>query len=487
MREPNTLPIAIIGAGPVGLAAAAQLIERGLTPLIFERGAAPGAAVASWGHVRVFSPWRFNLDRAARRLLEATGWESPDEDALPTGSELVRDYLAPLAALPEIAPNLKLNAEVVAITREGLDKMADLNRHGTPFLIRWRDADGELQIARARAVIDASGTWHRPNPIGIDGLEVPGESANVDRIDYGIPDVQGAARESYAGKRTLVIGSGHSAIHNVLALLALQDEAPTTRVIWALRRNRIERLLGGGINDQLPARGALGIAARQAIDEGRLELLAPFATHRITRDGNALHIEASLSGHTITLEADRIIVATGFRPDLNLASELRVALDPAVEAPPLLAPLIDPNVHSCGTVPPHGVDELLHPEKDFVIVGSKSYGRAPTFLMATGYEQVRSIADELAGNPVAARQVQLVLPDTGVCSSDRVFGDAAGGCCAPSVGTAETASSCCGGPATTNADACCVADEVAKAEGEGGCGCGTAAKPRVRIASLTNA
>jgi hypothetical protein len=162
-------------------------------------------------------------------------------------------------------------------------------------------------------------------------------------------------------------------------------------------------------------------------------------------------------GHApLTLEVDRIIVATGFRPDLQMLNELRVGIDPATEAPPALSPLIDPNFHSCGTVPPHGVDELTHPEAGFYIVGAKSYGRAPTFLMATGYEQARSVVAELAGDPVAARQVQLVLPETGVCSVTPASLGGAG---------------CCGGPAL-DANSCCVADEVAKAEGEAGCGCG---------------
>ncbi len=170
---------------------------------------------------------------------------------------------------------------------------------------------------------------------------------------------------------------------------------------------------------------------------------------------------------------DRIVVATGFRPDLSFLRELRVALDPAVEAPPALAPLIDPNFHSCGTVPPHGIEELAHPEPGFVIVGSKSYGRAPTFLMATGYEQVRSVVAEIAGDHEAARRVHLVLPETGVCSAD-----------AADAGTKAEGASCCGGPAPKEADACCggpapeadsccLQDAFAKAEGKSGCGCGS--------------
>jgi hypothetical protein len=165
------------------------------------------------------------------------------------------------------------------------------------------------------------------------------------------------------------------------------------------------------------------------------------------------------------VKADRAIVATGFRPDLGMLAELRVELEPAVEAPPALAPLIDPNFHSCGSVPPHGVLELTQPEAGLYIVGSKSYGRAPTFLMATGYEQVRSVVAELAGDHVAAREVYLVLPETGVCSTTALTGG--------------SSASCCGGPAASEAS-CCVADEVAKSEGEAGCGCGTAAARPVR-------
>jgi hypothetical protein len=246
----------------------------------------------------------------------------------------------------------------------------------------------------------------------------------------------------------------------------LQEAVPATRVVWALRRDRVDRLLGGGLNDQLPERGALGLAARRAIEAGRLELLAPFAAERIEAEGDGLRVTARLAGQPLSLDVDRIVVATGFRPDLAMLRELRVALDPAVEAPPALAPLIDPNLHSCGTVPPHGAAELAHPEPGFYIVGAKSYGRAPTFLMATGYEQVRSVVAEIAGDHAAAREVRLVLPETGVCSA------------APAA-----ASGCCGGPAPAEVDACCVLDAEAKAAGKAGCGCGTAVPAVPNLAS----
>lgn len=458
------LPIAVIGAGPVGMAAAAQLIARGLTPIVFERGPSVGASLQEWSHVRVFSPWQYNIDAAASDLLKASGWTAPAATDLPTGGEIVARYLQPLADLPALAPHIHLGATVTAITRQGLDKVSNAGRDTAPFELRWTDAMGQEQATLARAVIDASGTWTQPNPMGVDGLPVLGERALRDSIAYAIPDVLGAACDAYAGKTVLIVGSGHSAINTALALLTLQDQHPETKILWALRRNRLEKLLGGGLNDQLPERGALGLAAKRAIDAGRLQILAPFVATRLEASGDGLAVTGTLGQALVTLQVDRIVVATGFRPDLAMLSELRIAIDPATEAPPALSPLIDPNFHSCGTVPPHGVDELTQPEPGFYIVGSKSYGRAPTFLMATGYEQARSVVAELAGDPVAARQVHLVLPETGVCS----------------VPAAQATSNCCGGPAATT-DSCCAADEVAKAEGEAGCGCGPATNTTPRI------
>jgi len=450
----SDLPVAVIGAGPVGLAAAARLVERGLRLVVFEKGARVGTAVLEWGHVRVFSPWDYNVDEAARELLATEGVAAPSGGYLPTGEEIVVQYLEPLSRVPAIAAGLRLGSEVTGIARLGHDLMSNEGRADVPFVIRYRDAGGEHRLL-ARAVIDASGTWSKPNPMGADGMPVPGEAEASERIAYGIPDVAGAERQFYAGKRVLVIGSGHSAINVALALLELQAEAPATEVLWALRRNRIEKLFGGGLNDQLPKRGALGLAAKNAIDTGRLRMLAPFTAESVTRSDERLRVDTNLGGMPVTEEVDRIVVAAGFRPDFSFLREVRLALDPAVEAPPALAPLIDPNFHSCGTVPPHGIDELSHPEPGLVIVGSKSYGRAPTFLMATGYEQVRSVVAEIAGDRAAAREVRLVLPETGVCSAP----------------VATSASSCCGSLAPMGVGACCADDAAAKENEEAGCGC----------------
>ena len=440
------LPIAIIGAGPIGLAAAAHLLRKGETPVVFEAGASVGAAVLTWGHVRLFSPWRYLIDREAEVLLEEAGWHAPDLENYPTGQELVEDYLIPLANLPEMRAHLQYHTRVVSVSRQGLDKMKTPGREAAPFLLRIETAEGEEREVLARAVIDASGTYQTPNPLGANGLPALGERQLRQHIFYGIPDVLGAHRARYTGRRVLVVGSGHSAFNVLLDLSQLHEQDPSTYLLWAIRRKEIGQLFGGGESDALPARGQLGLRLRTLVEDGKLQVVTGVQIEALhaTAQGIVIEGEEERIG-----PVDEIIAATGFRPDLALTRELRLALDASLESPVRLAPLIDPNVHSCGTVPPHGVEELSHPEEHFYIVGMKSYGRAPTFLTLTGYEQVRSIVAALTGDWEAARKVELVLPETGVCSTD-----AGGSCAVPSApgvaghdDLAEAATGCCTPPA----------------------------------------
>lgn len=420
----SELPVVVIGAGPVGLAAAAHLRERGLTPLVLEAGPTVGAAVRRWGHTRLFSPWRYNIDDAARRLLEPTGWQAPDPESLPTGHLLVEEYLSPLAEL--LAPDIRTGARVVAVSRDGIDKTRSAGRAQTPFLVRVESADGTITDHLARAVIDASGTWGQPNPLGRSGLPAPGEvdAVALGRITAPLPDVTGVDRHHFSGRRVLVVGAGHSAANTVLDLVDLAREEPDTRIVWAVRAPELSGVYGGEDRDELAARGALGTRLREAVDSGVIEVRTSFIISSFTSTADGLTVHASTpagaaeSAGPEELTVNLLVPATGFRPDLSILSELRLELDPAVEAPRRLGPLIDPEFHSCGSVEPHGERVLAHPERGFYIVGMKSYGRAPTFLMATGYEQVRSIAASLAGDQEAADDVQLDLPETGVCSTD---------------------------------------------------------------------
>lgn len=460
---PNAeLPVAVIGAGPVGLAAAAHLLARGLPVKVYESGSDPAANVRDWGHVKLFSPWVYNIDKAARALLEKAGWQEPLPLAYPTGQQLYELYLKPLAALPELSAVIETGARVVGVSRAGQDKMKTAGREQAPFALVVRKAGGMEREDLARAVIDASGTWSRPNPIGVNGLPVPGETANAQRIAYGIPDILGRDIDVYANKRILVVGAGHSAANALLDLATLAGRAPGTKIIWAVRGGSLARLFGGGENDRLEARGALGHALENLVKAGGLDLHMRCAVSRI--DGQNQSMAVTLrqpNGASEAIQVDRIIVATGLRPDLEMLREIRLDLDPATESPRVLAPMIDPNVHSCGTVRPHGHRELAQPETGFYLAGIKSYGRAPTFLMATGYEQVRSIAAALAGDMAAADDVQLELPETGVCSSNLDGED--GGCC-------ESASQ--GGGCTT-------VKETVPETGEKAC-CG-ASKPQVKV------
>jgi cation diffusion facilitator CzcD-associated flavoprotein CzcO len=413
MPDSPPLPVAVIGAGPVGLAAAAHLISRGIEPLVFEAGDVPGATVRDWAHVRVFSPWAFNVDPVAADMLEAEGWAAPPAEEYPTGGEIAERYLEPLAALPALERRVRYRTRVTAVTRVGIDKLKDAGRDEAPFELVV-EHDGRDQRVLARAVIDASGTWTKPNPLGAGGVPAAGERASAARIAYRIPDVLGADRDRYAGRRVMVAGTGHSAFNVLVDLVELRKDAPDTEIVWAVRRDAVGDKLGGGSNDQLLARGALGETVRRLVEDvGAIELVTGFHTREIAELDGRLEIRDGARA----IVADEVIATTGFRPDLSLLSELRLDLDDRVEAPRTLAPLIDPNLHSCGSVPPHGVEELAHPDEGIYVVGMKSYGRAPTFLLRTGYEQVRSVVAALDGDWQAARQVELTLPETGVCSS----------------------------------------------------------------------
>jgi len=296
-------------------------------------------------------------------------------------------------------------------------------RDERPFEIVTVSSGGGEQRVLARAVIDASGTWDRPNPAGAGGVPARGEREAAARVTYKIPDVFGGERQRYAGRRVMVIGSGHSAMDSILGLQRLKQADGATEVIWAMRSTPTERTFGGLDDDQLAERGALGERAKAAVDIGAVRLVAPFRVNAFELGDGEVRVTGVTADEETTIAVDEVIVATGFRPDFSTMSELRLDVHPWLESARALGPLIDPNEHSCGTVPPHGELELRHPELGVYIVGMKSYGRAPTFLMLTGYEQVRSVVAALSGDWAAARDTRLVLPETGVCHGPGVTAD----------------------------------------------------------------
>lgn len=403
--------LAILGAGPVGLEAALAAAERGWSFTLYEAAARPAASIAAWGHVRLFSPWDLDASPRARARLAAAGRPVPEGDECPTGAELVELLLAPLAALPEIAPYLVTGARVVEVSRDGLVKSDEIGtgrRAERPFRLLIEDAaTGAERIERADFVLDCTGTWARPNRLGDGGISAPGERAAeaAGRIDRHPPDLSDpAVAARWAGRTVLVAGAGHSAQTALRDLAELAEREPGTRVIWALRSET--PTWGRVAGDPLPERARLADAAEAlaggsspAVEARRgvvVESLEPAGERlRVTlrrRTGNGAG-----PGATETVGVDRVLSLTGYVGDDRLYRQLQVHECYATSGPmKLAAALLGAAAGDCLAQPAHGADVLVNPEPGFYLLGSKSYGRNATFLMRAGWQQVDDVLGLIA-------------------------------------------------------------------------------------------
>ena len=398
-----SLPVAILGGGPVALEAALALAESDRPFVLFESGGRVGSHVRDWGHVRLFTPWSMNVSPRARAALEDAGVDVPGGDDCPTGYELASSLLDPIAALPTVAPNVRTGTRVVAVTRDGVLKNHEIGtgaRADVPFRILVRDDAGQERVELASAVLDCTGTWGHPNALGSGGIPAPGEGPAAHRITRSIPDFDDeAVRSEWAGARILLVGAGHSAQTAAVALAALAREQPDTKMTWVIRSSDPD--FSADPSDPLPARRALHEEARALADGGN----SPFDVRRgrsiegieETDDGLRVHLAEGES-----IEVDQVLSLTGSVGDASLYRQLQVHECYATSGPMnLAAALLSSSSADCLDQVSHGADTLRNPEPDFYILGSKSYGRNNTFLLRVGWEQVDDVLSLLPEPAIA--------------------------------------------------------------------------------------
>jgi thioredoxin reductase len=389
----------VLGAGPIGLECALRFRESGWDADVYESGRV-GESVRRWGHVRMFSPWRMNVSPAGR---VATGLEDLEPDGLPTGAEYVARYLEPLAASPLLAGRVHLGSEVVAVSRGLLlkgDAIAADARRRAPFRVFLREGDGE-RVEQADVVVDATGTYATPNRLGRGGIPALGE-LTARGIEHRIPDLEGRDRAAFAGRRTLVVGAGHSAATAVVGLGSLASRSPRTRVVW-LTRSEERRPVAEVSTDPLAERARVAEAANRIAEdaEGWLERLPGSQVDALHEAGFGYRVRTGGPGGERTLEVDRVLALVGYRPDPDLTRELQVQTCWATEGTYPLAAALLSRAGDGSDCLEAGRDldasTLRHPEPGFFTLGMKSYGRNPAFLLQVGFKQVddllRSLAD----------------------------------------------------------------------------------------------
>ncbi len=387
--------IAIIGAGPTGLEAALAAHETGHTFTLYEEGDAVASYVRSWGHVRLFSSWDLDVSPRARKLLTEMGCGVPEGADCPTGSELANLVFRPLASSDVIAPHLELGVRVEAVSRAGLlksDAIGDPARAERPFRLLLKNAEGREWAADAEIVLDCTGNYGHPNSLGAGGIPAPGEAGLKDEIVRQIPDFEHET-EAWAGKTTLLVGSGYSAQTAVVELGRIAEQYPTTRIIWAVRKPNANWEIVP--DDPLPSRSKLTQRAEELAGLGTeaVRCISGVTVDALRRDGSRFSVLLRhQDNETTQVEVDRILSLTGFHGDYELYRQLQVHECWATSGPmKLAAALLGSAGADCLDQTSHGAETLINPEPNFFILGSKSYGRNSSFLMRVGWEQVADV------------------------------------------------------------------------------------------------
>ncbi len=386
--------LAILGAGPTGLEAALAAAEKGLDFTLYEAAPAVAGHIAEWAHVRMFTPWDLNVSPRARRALEAAGREVPWGPKCPTGGELRERLLEPLAALPQIAPHLRLGTRVQAVGRDWLlkhEEIANATRAAQPFRLLLADATGE-RVETAQLVIDCTGSYAVPNALGNGGIPAPGEQGLGARIRHRIPDFA-RERPDWAGKTVFLTGAGHSAETAVVALAELAEDAPGTRVIWSVRAPALH--WGALEDDPLPARAALAGRARALAAGASPAVESRFGSvvDAVAAEGEQVRIELRhRDGRQSSVLVDHVLALTGAVGEHLMYRQLQVHECYATSGPmKLSAALLGAGAADCMAQSSHGAETLKNPEPGFFLLGSKSYGRNNTFLLRLAWEQVDEV------------------------------------------------------------------------------------------------
>ncbi|MBW3644482.1 MAG: FAD-dependent oxidoreductase [Actinobacteria bacterium] len=395
--------VAVLGAGPTGLEAALAAVDSGRPFTVYEAAPEVAANVRSWGHVGLFTPWDMNVSPRMARHLRAAGVDVPAGDRCPTGAELADRLLAPLAALPQVAPHVRLGARVVAVGRQGLlkhEQIATPERGRRPFRLLVETGAGEV-VDHADVVLDCTGTYGTPNPLGDGGIPAPGERALDGEVCRRLPDLD-AEGDQWAGCTVLLVGAGHSAQTAARSLASLAARAPGTEVVWAVRDPA--PAWGAVDDDPLPERAALAAeAARLARgDHPGVRVRTGVVVESMGRRQSRIAVTLRNGQGAEEVLADRVLALTGSVGDQGLYRQLQVHECYATAAPMnLSAALLGAAGGDCLAQVGHGPEVLRNPEPNFFLLGSKSYGRNSQFLLRIGWEQVGDVFG-LLDEPVPA-------------------------------------------------------------------------------------